>query len=80
MSSFAAVPIGLFDVAHPMRLDYLKLASDQTIQELAQNGHGVKRAPQRPSGFLLALGARVQVLCAREKITAKLPRFLGDRV
>ena len=34
------------------------------LEEPAQNGCGVKRAPQRNSEFLRCLGARIRRLCA----------------
>jgi hypothetical protein len=43
------------------------MALEKTVnafKELAQNGLGVRRAPQRAAGFFPCLGARSRALCA----------------
>ncbi|MGC2658856.1 MAG: hypothetical protein WA324_12940 [Bryobacteraceae bacterium] len=45
----------------------LKEGCATTTEELAQDGHGIKHASRRTSGFLSCLGARSRALCAFEK-------------
>jgi len=41
--------------------------SHGALKEPAQNGRGIKRAPQRVAGSFRCLGARIRVLCASKK-------------
>jgi hypothetical protein len=40
----------------------------RTIDEAAQNGHGIGRAPQRAAGFCFAWEARSRALCALDEV------------